>query len=227
MGRLRVRSCPWAHDDRDAPCALPPRSDDGQDGASALIDDVGDVRDRRRPVRCGSTSHRTRSTPEGRERAGESRVPSLVRGQPRARHRPADRRGGRCTRAADAGRARRTRPRTRNSGSRCSRRPRSGRPTSCVSRRRVSASRSRRPGPATRGTRSPARAGCGTPASAITPMRGSTTNSRSSRTRCDYVAANTPRDRETAYLEAIVTYWRNGRDPETVVFRSEPRVEAS
>jgi hypothetical protein len=43
----------------------------------------------------------------------------------------------------------------------------------------------------------------------------------------DYIAVNTPRDGETAYLEAIVTYWRNGRDPETVVFRSEPRAEAS
>ena len=43
----------------------------------------------------------------------------------------------------------------------------------------------------------------------------------------DYVAANTPRDSETAYLEAVVTYWHNGREPETVVFRSEPREEAS
>ena len=32
-----------------------------------------------------------------------------------------------------------------------------------------------------------------------------------------------PRDAETLYLEATVTYWPNGRDPEVVVLRSEPR----
>ena len=39
----------------------------------------------------------------------------------------------------------------------------------------------------------------------------------------DYVAEHTPRDDETAYLEATVTYWPNGRDPEVVVLRSESR----
>lgn len=39
----------------------------------------------------------------------------------------------------------------------------------------------------------------------------------------DWVATHTPRDRETRYLEARVTYWRNTRPAETVVVRSERR----
>jgi hypothetical protein len=39
----------------------------------------------------------------------------------------------------------------------------------------------------------------------------------------DWVAAHTPRDRETRYLEALVTYSHNTRPPVTVVLRSEPR----
>jgi hypothetical protein len=39
----------------------------------------------------------------------------------------------------------------------------------------------------------------------------------------DWVAGHTPRDRETRYLEARVTYSRNGRAPETRLLRSEPR----
>jgi len=39
----------------------------------------------------------------------------------------------------------------------------------------------------------------------------------------DWVAANTPDDPDTRYLEARVTYWQNGRGPSYVVLRSEPR----
>ncbi|MET0762872.1 MAG: hypothetical protein ABWZ63_11155 [Thermoleophilaceae bacterium] len=39
----------------------------------------------------------------------------------------------------------------------------------------------------------------------------------------DYVATHTPDDRETQYLEAVVTMWHNDDDPEVVVLRSEPR----
>lgn len=39
----------------------------------------------------------------------------------------------------------------------------------------------------------------------------------------DYVARHTPRDTETAYLEAVVTTWHNTDDPETVVLRSVER----
>jgi hypothetical protein len=39
----------------------------------------------------------------------------------------------------------------------------------------------------------------------------------------DYVATHTPRDTETQYLEATVTYWRNAHDPEVVVLRSTDR----
>lgn len=40
----------------------------------------------------------------------------------------------------------------------------------------------------------------------------------------DWVAANTPADQETRYLEATVTYYRNTRGPEQVVLRSEERL---
>ena len=39
----------------------------------------------------------------------------------------------------------------------------------------------------------------------------------------DYVARNTPRDTETAYLEAVVTTWHNTDEPEIVVLRSVER----
>lgn len=39
----------------------------------------------------------------------------------------------------------------------------------------------------------------------------------------DYVAANTPRDTATSYLEATVTAWHNTDDPEVVVLRSAVR----
>jgi hypothetical protein len=39
----------------------------------------------------------------------------------------------------------------------------------------------------------------------------------------DWVAAHTPRDRETRYLEARVTAWRNDDPPHVVVLRSESR----
>jgi hypothetical protein len=39
----------------------------------------------------------------------------------------------------------------------------------------------------------------------------------------DYVARHTPRDTETAYLEAVVTTWHNTDDPQTVVLRSVDR----
>jgi hypothetical protein len=43
------------------------------------------------------------------------------------------------------------------------------------------------------------------------------------RAALDWVAAHTPRDRETRYLEADVTYWRNTHPPRHVVFRSHER----
>ena len=39
----------------------------------------------------------------------------------------------------------------------------------------------------------------------------------------DWVADNTPRDRETRYLEARVTLWHNADAPRTEVIRSGPR----
>ena len=39
----------------------------------------------------------------------------------------------------------------------------------------------------------------------------------------DYVAEHTPRDVETRYLEATVTYWHNADDPTVVVLRSDER----
>ena len=39
----------------------------------------------------------------------------------------------------------------------------------------------------------------------------------------DWVAEHTPRDTETRYLEARVTYRRNGREPQTRLLRSEDR----
>ncbi len=42
----------------------------------------------------------------------------------------------------------------------------------------------------------------------------------------DWVADNTPRDRETLYLEADVTGYRNTRGPEHRVLRSDDREEA-
>jgi hypothetical protein len=39
----------------------------------------------------------------------------------------------------------------------------------------------------------------------------------------DWVATHTPRDRETVYLEATVTYWYNDDDPRVVVLRSQDR----
>jgi hypothetical protein len=39
----------------------------------------------------------------------------------------------------------------------------------------------------------------------------------------DYVAAHTPSDTETRYLEAVVTTWHNTDDPQTVVLRSRDR----
>lgn len=39
----------------------------------------------------------------------------------------------------------------------------------------------------------------------------------------DWVARNTPADRDTRYLEATVTYFRNTRGPEHLVLRSEDR----
>jgi hypothetical protein len=42
----------------------------------------------------------------------------------------------------------------------------------------------------------------------------------------DWVADHTPRDTETRYLEATVTYWRNTDDPRVVVLRSHERAGA-
>jgi hypothetical protein len=39
----------------------------------------------------------------------------------------------------------------------------------------------------------------------------------------DWVANNTPRDRETRYLEATVTSWHNADRPQVETLRSEPR----
>jgi hypothetical protein len=39
----------------------------------------------------------------------------------------------------------------------------------------------------------------------------------------DWVAAHTPADAETRYLEATVTYWYNTDPPEVVVLRSDER----
>jgi hypothetical protein len=39
----------------------------------------------------------------------------------------------------------------------------------------------------------------------------------------DWVADHTPRDRETRFLEARVTAWRNDDPPHVVVLRSDPR----
>jgi hypothetical protein len=41
----------------------------------------------------------------------------------------------------------------------------------------------------------------------------------------DYVASHTPRDTETRYLEATVTYWHNAHEPKVVVLRSADREE--
>ena len=43
------------------------------------------------------------------------------------------------------------------------------------------------------------------------------------RSALDWVAAHTPRDHETRYLEARVTSWHNADAPRTEVFRSEQR----
>ena len=43
------------------------------------------------------------------------------------------------------------------------------------------------------------------------------------RSALDWVAANTPRDHETRYLEARVTSWHNADPPRTRVFRSRVR----
>jgi hypothetical protein len=39
----------------------------------------------------------------------------------------------------------------------------------------------------------------------------------------DYVATHTPRDHETRYLEADVTYWRNTHPPKYRILRSDTR----
>lgn len=39
----------------------------------------------------------------------------------------------------------------------------------------------------------------------------------------DWVAANTPADRETRYLQADVTVWHNLREPRSIVIRTEER----
>jgi hypothetical protein len=46
------------------------------------------------------------------------------------------------------------------------------------------------------------------------------------RAALDWVARNTPRDRETRYLEARVTAWHNDDRPRVEVFRSGARREA-
>jgi hypothetical protein len=43
------------------------------------------------------------------------------------------------------------------------------------------------------------------------------------RSSLDWVAANTPRDHETRYLEARVTSWHNADPPRVTVFRSRDR----
>jgi hypothetical protein len=43
------------------------------------------------------------------------------------------------------------------------------------------------------------------------------------RSSLDWVADNTPRDRETRYLEATVTSWHNADRPRVEVFRSHER----
>ena len=43
------------------------------------------------------------------------------------------------------------------------------------------------------------------------------------RAALDWVAANTPRDQTTRYLEARVTAWHNDDPPRLEVFRSRPR----
>ena len=45
------------------------------------------------------------------------------------------------------------------------------------------------------------------------------------RSALDWVAANTPRDHETRYLEATVTAWHNDDPPRVEVFRSRAREE--
>ena len=46
------------------------------------------------------------------------------------------------------------------------------------------------------------------------------------RSALDWVAANTPRDHATRYLEARVTAWHNDDAPRVEVYRSPPREEA-
>lgn len=43
------------------------------------------------------------------------------------------------------------------------------------------------------------------------------------RAALNWVASNTPRDHETRYLQATVTYWHNADAPKTVVYRSHVR----
>ena len=42
----------------------------------------------------------------------------------------------------------------------------------------------------------------------------------------DYVAGHTPRDTDTEYLEATVTYWKDAHAPKVVVLRSKHREDA-
>jgi len=42
----------------------------------------------------------------------------------------------------------------------------------------------------------------------------------------DYVADHTPRDTDTAYLEAKVAYWKAAHPPKVVVLRSKSREAA-
>jgi hypothetical protein len=43
----------------------------------------------------------------------------------------------------------------------------------------------------------------------------------------DWIAGHTPRDDETLYIEATVTYWHNTDSPEVVVLRSRDREVAT
>ena len=99
----------------------------------------------------------------------------------------------------------------------------SGARTSSASPPRAGASRSRSGGRATTGT-----GWCATAGSAIPSLRhhadaGLQNQLAFLQAALDWVAANTPRDHSTRYLEAKVTAWHNADPPRVEIMRSRVR----
>ena len=91
---------------------------------------------------------------------------------------------------------------------------------SCGSRATAGGCRSSAPGPGTGGTSWCAVAGLRYPAVRHHADAGLDNQLAFLRSALDWVAENTPRDRETRYLEARVTAWHNADPPRVEVFRS-------